>query len=156
MTSRLLTLRGDGWPRIFVPIGVFLAVFGVLNFAELPLAWKDRGGQITRYLDATVGLGPDWVTPTLWLAKGVELALGLVAIYALVRRSTGWLAAAVVGWMAWFTLFTAMDVWAADRAELQEHTVYFVMFSVLLAVIFIVSATRDVLDRIGPGADRPA
>jgi hypothetical protein len=134
---------------MFVPIGIFLAIFGVLNFAELPLGWKDRHAQISRYLDATVGLGADWVMPVLWLAKGTELILGLIAIVALARRSVRWLAAAVVGWMAWFTAFSVMDVWAADRIELQEHTVYFAMFTVLLTVIFVVSAAGRVLDRIG-------
>ncbi|NUT51336.1 MAG: hypothetical protein HOV94_29145 [Saccharothrix sp.] len=133
------------WSRLFLPIGVFLALFGVLNFAELPLGWKDRQQQVGRYLDATLDLGPDWVMPVIWLAKLVELALGLIAIAAVTRRSTRRLAAAVVGWLAWFTLFTAMDVWAADRAELQEHTVYFVMFTLLLGMIHVVSAAERFL-----------
>lgn len=133
------------WSRLFLPIGVFLALFGVLNFAELPLGWKDRQQQVGRYLDATLDLGVDWVAPVIWLAKLVELGLGLVAVVAVLRRSTGWLNAAVVGWLAWFTAFTAMDVWAADRAELQEHTVYFVMFAVLLGLVFVVSAVERVL-----------
>jgi hypothetical protein len=133
------------WSRLFLPIGVFLALFGVLNFAELPLGWKDRQQQVGRYLDATLDLGVDWVMPVIWLAKLVELGLGLVAVVAVLRRSTPWLNAAVVGWLAWFTAFTAMDVWAADRAELQEHTVYFVMFAVLLGLVFVVSAVERVL-----------
>jgi hypothetical protein len=133
------------WSRLFLPVGVFLALFGVLNFAELPLGWKDRQQQVGRYLDATLDLGVDWVMPVIWLAKLVELGLGLVAVVAVLRRSTPWLNAAVVGWLAWFTAFTAMDVWAADRAELQEHTVYFVMFAVLLGLVFVVSAVERVL-----------
>ncbi|XVS62867.1 hypothetical protein ACQPYE_32095 [Actinosynnema sp. CA-299493] len=133
------------WSRLFLPIGVFLALFGVLNAVELPLGWKDRQQQVGRYLDATLGLGADWVLPVIWLVKVVELALGLVAVAAVLRRSTRWLTAAVVGWLGWFTAFTAMDVWAADRAELQEHTVYFVMFAVLLGLIFVVSAVEQVL-----------
>ncbi|MEV8436785.1 hypothetical protein AB0425_05380 [Actinosynnema sp. NPDC051121] len=133
------------WSRLFLPVGVFLALFGVLNFAELPLGWKDRQQQVGRYLDATLDLGVDWVMPVIWLAKLVELGLGLVAVVAVLRRSTRWLNAAVVGWLAWFTAFTAMDVWAADRAELQEHTVYFVMFAVLLGLVFVVSAVERVL-----------
>jgi hypothetical protein len=134
-----------GWSRLFGPIAVFLGLFGVLNFAELPLGWKDRQQQVGRYLDATLHLGADWVTPVIWLVKVVELALGLLALAALLRRSTPWLAAAVVGWLAWFTAFSAMDVWAADRAELQEHTVYFVMFAVLLGMIYLVSAVEGYL-----------
>jgi hypothetical protein len=137
------------WSRLFLPIGVFLALFGVLNFAELPLGWKDRQQQVGRYLDATLDLGVDWVMPVIWLAKLVELGLGLVAVVAVLRRSTPWLNAAVVGWLAWFTAFTAMDVWAADRAELQEHTVYFVMFAVLLGLVFVVSAVERVLSSRG-------
>ena len=133
------------WSRLFLPIGVFLALFGVLNAAELPLGWKDRQQQVGRYLDATVGLGADWVMPVIWSVKVVELALGLIAAAAVLRRSTRWLSAAVVGWLAWFTAFAAMDVWAADRVELQEHTVYFVMFAVLLGLIFAVSAVEQVL-----------
>jgi hypothetical protein len=133
------------WSRLFLPIGVFLALFGVLNAVELPFGWKDRQQQFGRYLDATLGLGVDWVMPVIWLVKLAELALGLVAVVAVLRRSTRWLNAAVVGWLAWFTAFTAMDVWAADRAELQEHTVYFVMFAVLLGLIFVVSAVEQVL-----------
>jgi hypothetical protein len=137
------------WSRLFLPVGVFLALFGVLNFAELPLGWKDRQQQVGRYLDATLDLGVDWVMPVIWLAKLVELGLGLVAVVAVLRRSTPWLNAAVVGWLAWFTAFTAMDVWAADRAELQEHTVYFVMFAVLLGLVFVVSAVERVLSSRG-------
>lgn len=149
MVDKLLGVREAGWPRIFLPIGVFLAAFGVFNFAELPLGWKDRTAQITRYLEATVGLGPDWVPAALWTAKGVELALGILAIVALARRHVGVLASAVLGWMAWFIVFSALDVWAADRAELQEHTVYFVMFSVLLVIVLVVSATSQALARLG-------
>ncbi|WP_170232228.1 hypothetical protein [Saccharothrix saharensis] len=136
---------GVRWSRLFTPIGVFLALFGLLNFAELPLGWKDRQQQVGRYLDATLDLGPDWVLPVIWLAKLVELVLGVIAGAAVVRRSAKWLAAAVLGWLAWFTAFSAMDVWAADRAELQEHTVYFVMFAVLLGLIHVVSAVEQVL-----------
>jgi hypothetical protein len=136
------------WSRLFVPVGVFLGAFGVLNFAELPFGWKDRQEQIGRYLDATVGLGADWVMPVIWFAKLVELALGLVAVAAVVRRSAPWLAGATAGWLVWFTGFSAMDVWAADRAELQEHTVYFAMFAVLLGLIFVVSAAQRVLRRL--------
>jgi hypothetical protein len=145
MVDGPLSGGGTGWSRLFVPIGVFLGAFGVLNFAELPLGWKDRQQQVGRYLDATLDLGADWVMPVIWLAKLVELALGLLAVTALLRRSTRWLAAAVVGWLAWFTAFSAMDVWAADRAELQEHTVYFVMFAVLLGLIFVVAAVERFL-----------
>jgi hypothetical protein len=145
MVDRPVLDGGAAWSRMFLPIGVFLALFGVLNFAELPLGWKDRQQQVGRYLDATLELGADWVMPVIWLAKLVELALGLVAVAAVLRRSTRWLAAAVVGWLAWFTLFTVMDVWAADRVELQEHTVYFVMFAVLLGLIFVVSAVERFL-----------
>lgn len=145
MVDGPLSGSGAGWSRLFVPIGVFLGVFGVLNFAELPLGWKDRQQQVGRYLEATLDLGADWVMPVIWLAKLVELALGLLAVAALARRSTRWLAAAVIGWLAWFTAFSAMDVWAADRAELQEHTVYFVMFAVLLGLIFVVSAVERFL-----------
>lgn len=136
---------GARWSRLFLPIGVFLVLFGVLNAAELPLGWKDRQQQFGRYLDATLGLGVDWVLPLIWLVKLVELALGLVAAAAVLRRSTRWLAAAVIGWLGVFTAFAAMDVWAADRVELQEHTVYFVMFAVLLGLIFVVSAVEQVL-----------
>ncbi|MFC6089103.1 hypothetical protein [Saccharothrix lopnurensis] len=135
-----------GWSRLFLPIGVFLGIFGVFNFAELPLGWKDRQEQVGRYLDATLALGADWVMPVIWLAKLVELALGLLALAATARRDTRWLAAAVVGWLAWFTLFSAVDMWAADRVELQEHTVYFVMFAVLLGMIHVVSAVERFLD----------
>lgn len=151
MSGRLTVDGRTRWSRLFLPVGVFLGAFGVLNFAELPFGWKDRQEQIGRYLDATVGLGADWVMPVIWFAKLVELALGVVAIVALVRRSVRWLAAATAGWLVWFTVFSAMDVWAADRAELQEHTVYFVMFAVLLGLILIVSAAEEVLDRIGTG-----
>ncbi|MGP3955661.1 hypothetical protein ACTWPT_06650 [Nonomuraea sp. 3N208] len=148
MVERLLNVKEAGWPRIFVPIGVFLAAFGVFNFAELPLGWKDRVPQITRYLEATVGLGAEWVPAALWTAKTVELALGVIAIIALVRRHIGLLATAVLGWMAWFISFSALDVWAADRAELQEHTVYFVMFTVLLVILLVVNAARQALQRL--------
>ncbi|MFI9011709.1 hypothetical protein ACIGNX_31180 [Actinosynnema sp. NPDC053489] len=145
MVEGSVSRGGAGWSRLFTPIAVFLALFGVLNFAELPLGWKDRHQQVGRYLDATLGLGADWVTPVIWLAKLAELGLGLVAVVALLTRGTRWLTAAVVGWLAWFTLFSAMDVWAADRAELQEHTVYFVMFAVLLGLVHVVTAVDRVL-----------
>lgn len=128
-----------GWHRVFGPIGVFLAGFGIFNWAELPLGWKDRTEQITRYLDKTVGLGSDWVTPTLWATKSLELTLGLIAVAAVVRRDARWLVASIVGWMSLFTFMTFMDVWAEDRAELQEHTVYFVVFTQLLAIVIVVS-----------------
>jgi hypothetical protein len=127
------------WHWVFAPIGVFLAGFGLLNWAELPLGWKDRTEQITRYLDQTVGLGSEWVTPTLWTAKSLELALGIIAVVALARRDPRWLVASIVGWMTIFTVWTFIDVWAEDRAELQEHTVYFVVFTQLLAIVLMVS-----------------
>ncbi|XVV01755.1 hypothetical protein ACQPW3_30795 [Actinosynnema sp. CA-248983] len=139
-----------GWSRLFVPVALFLAAFGLLNFAELPFGWKDRRQQFGRYLEATLDLGPDWIMPVLWLVKLGELTLGLIAVVALTRRSTRWLAAAVIGWMAVFTAFSVMDIWAADRVELQEHTVYFVMFTVLLVLLFAVSAAerfRVILER---------
>ncbi|MEU4741393.1 hypothetical protein AB0G02_13145 [Actinosynnema sp. NPDC023658] len=145
MADRSVVGAGTGWSRLFSPIAVFLGLFGVLNFVELPLGWKDRQQQVGRYLDATLDLGPDWVLPVIWVVKVVELGLGVLALAALLRRRTRWLAAAVVGWLAWFTAFSAMDVWAADRAELQEHTVYFVMFAVLLGMIHLVTAVEGYL-----------
>lgn len=132
------------WSRIFVPIGVFLAGFGVFNWAELPLGWKDRTEQITRYLDTTVGLGSAWVDPALWTQKSIELALGIVAVVALIRRDTRWLIASIIGWMSIFTFWMFMDIWAEDRAELQEHTVYFVVFTQLLGIIIVVSLAERV------------
>lgn len=128
------------WSPVYYLVGVFIVGFGLFNFVELPLGWKDRIPQITTYLEATVGLGGSWARPVLWAQKLVELALGLVAAAALLRRDVRLLAASIVGWMLVFTFWTFMDVWAADRAELQEHTVYFAAFSQLLLLIVVVSA----------------
>lgn len=138
------------WHRLFLPIGVFLAGFGVFNWAELPLGWKDRTEQITRYLNNTVGWGSEWVGPVLWTQKSVELALGIMAIVALVRRDVRWLVASIVGWMGVWTYSSFLDVWAEDRAELQEHTVYFVVFTLLLAIVFVVSVADQAARRLWP------
>jgi Putative peptidoglycan binding domain len=144
------------WSRIFLLIGVFLMVFSLTNFIELPLGWKDRVPQFTRYLNATLGLGSAWVMPTLWLVKGVEAALGIIALVGLVRRNPYILMACIAGWMIECTGFTFMDVWAADRAELVEHTTYFVLFAQLLATVFLVgiaSRIRPWLQRHNPDPD---
>ena len=135
------------WNRFYVVIGSFLTVFGVMNFAELLFGWKDRTEQFTRYLSKTFAplLGFDaaqGVDPALWAMKSVELVLGLVALAGVVsawrgvfRAATRYLAAATSGWLIVFTGMSAMDIWAADRAELQEHTLYFVGFAMLLLVV---------------------
>ena len=130
----------NAWHQVFALIAVFLVVFGLMNFAELPLGWKDRTEQINRYLSATVGLGSEWVLPALWVMKTVEGLLGLAALVGLIRRDARWVAASIVGWMAIMTGFAAMDVWAADRAELQEHTVYFAAFALMLMIVVVLQA----------------
>ncbi len=135
--------RTTYWHHGFAAIALFLIVFGLFNFAELPLGWKDRGPQISRYLAATVGLGPEWVPAALWLTKGVEGLLGLAALVGLLRRDSRWLVATLVGWLGVMIGFSVMDVWAADRAELQEHTLYFAGFAQLLMVLIVLeTATR--------------
>lgn len=136
------------WHRVFVPIAVFIAGFGVFNWAELPLGWKDRTEQITRYLNNTVGWGSEWVDPVLWTQKSIELVLGIIAVVALVRRDVRWLVASLVGWLGVWTVMSFVDVWAEDRAELQEHTVYFVVFTLLLAIVFVVSLADNVARRL--------
>lgn len=135
------------WNGFLLGIGVFMASFGVMNFAELVFGWKDRHEQFQRYLSKTVASAFDFdaqsaVTPVLWTVKSVELVLGLVALVAVAaairgnaERATRWLALSIAGWMVEFTAMTMMDVWAADRVELQEHTLYFVGFAMLLLVI---------------------
>lgn len=134
----------SGWSHAYYLVGVFVLGFGLFNFAELPLGWKDRVPQVTTYLEATVELGPEWVLPAIWTQKLVELALGLVAAAGLVRRNVQLLTVSIIGWMMVFTLWTFMDVWAADRAELQEHTLYFTAFAQLLILIGVVSVADSV------------
>lgn len=151
------------WNRFYVGIGAFLTIFGVMNFAELLLGWKDRTEQFTRYLSKTLAplLGfdaPDGVAPALWTTKSIELALGLIALAGVVsacRRNVPaamrWLAAATTGWLIVFSGMSAMDVWAADRAELQEHTLYFIGFAMLLFVVlgvYLASRLADALPRL--------
>ena len=136
--------RTAEWNQVFLVIGLFLTVFGLLNFAELPLGWKDRMPQISRYLEATVGLGSAWAGPVLWANKSVEALLGLAALLGLLRRDVRWLVASIVGWMGVFIGFTVMDVWAADRAELEEHTLYFAGFAQLLMVIVVLQTVASV------------
>jgi hypothetical protein len=157
MSSRI------SWDRFYVVIGSFLVIFGIMNFAELLLGWKDRTEQFTRYLSKTVAplLGfdaADGVQPALWGVKSVELLLGLVALAGTVAAWRGSyriamrvLAVATSGWLVVFSGMSAMDVWAADRAELQEHTLYFVGFAMLLLVVLGVYLARrlsDVLPRL--------
>jgi hypothetical protein len=125
-------------------IGVFLLVFGVFDFVELPLGWKDGILQVTRYLEATVGLDAGWVLLALWAQKLVELALGVVAALSLIRRDARRLAAGIGGWMVVFTFWAFMDIWAADRVELQEHAVYFAVFALLLVLIPVLQVVRGV------------
>lgn len=134
---------GTAWHGAFALIGLFLVVFGIMNFAELPLGWKDRTEQVTRYLTTTVGLGPEWVRPALWVQKAIEASFGVLALVGLVRRNTRWLVASIGGWMLVFTGWAAMDVWAADRAELQEHTLYFAAFCQMLIAIVVLPVARD-------------
>ena len=147
------------WNQLFLLVGLFLAVFGLMNFAELPLGWKDRVPQISRYLAATVGLGAEWATPVLWATKSVEATLGLAAVIGLLRRDVRWLIASLLGWLGVFIGFSALDVWAADRAELQEHTLYFAGFAQLLVVVVVLQAVGRVsawLRRELPAADAEA
>jgi hypothetical protein len=132
------------WHQVFALVALFLVVFGLMNFAELPLGWKDRTEQISRYLAATVGLGPEWALPTLWAMKGLEALLGVAALIGLIRREARWVTASIVGWMAVMIGFAAMDVWAADRAELQEHTLYFAAFAQMLMVVIVLRAVGGI------------
>ncbi|MEV2275494.1 hypothetical protein AB0I72_07895 [Nocardiopsis sp. NPDC049922] len=146
------------WHWAFALIGAFMVLFGVLNFAELPLGWKDRTDQIGGYLDATVGLGPEWVPATLWGMKSIELLLGLVALVAVARRDPRFLVAAILGWMVVMTGMAGMDIWANDRAELQEHTVYFAAFAQLLIVVValgLVRPARHLLARLDRTVEEP-
>ncbi|MDP9375019.1 MAG: hypothetical protein M3Q65_21740 [Chloroflexota bacterium] len=141
------------WHHAFTAIALFLIVFGLFNFAELPLGWKDRGPQISRYLAATVGLGPAWVPAALWLTKSVEGLLGLAALVGLLRRDSRWLVATLVGWQGVMIGFSVMDVWAADRAELQEHTLYFAGFAQLLMVLIVLETATRVARWLRPRAE---
>lgn len=132
------------WNPILMLLGVFLALFGILNFLELPLGWKDRNDQVARYLGATVGAGPGWVLPVLWAQKSVEGVLGVLALGGLVRRDARLVIAAIVGWMTIMCGFVFMDVWAADRAELQEHTVYFGIFALMLMIVVVLQTMQAV------------
>jgi len=128
------------WHQVFTLIALFLVMFGLLNFAELPLDWKDRTEQISRYLAATMGLGPEWALPALWAMKGLEALLGLTALIGLIRHEVRWVTASIVGWMTVMIGFAALDVWAADRAELQEHTLYFAAFAQMLTIVVVLVA----------------
>lgn len=130
--------------QVFALIALFLVVFGLMNFAELPLGWKDRTEQISRYLGATVGLGPNWALPTLWAMKGLEALLGVAALIGLIRREVRWVTASIVGWMTVMIGFAAMDIWAADRAELQEHTLYFAAFAQMLMIVVVLRAVDGI------------
>ena len=129
------------WDRTHLLVALFVAAFGIANFLELPLAWKDRTDQVATYLEATggfgVGLGIAAIPALLWTMKGIELALGLVAVAGAARRSPQLVVASVVGWMGVFLTWTVLDVWAADRAETQEHTLYFAAFSQLLLLVLV-------------------
>lgn len=144
LKAKITGCKTSGWSCAYSLIGFFILGFGLFNFAELPLGWKDRIPQVTTYLEVTVGLGPEWVLPTLWAQKLVELTLGLVAALSLVRRDVRLLTLSIVGWMLVFTFWTFMDVWAADRAELQEHTLYFTAFAQLLILIGVVTIADNV------------
>jgi hypothetical protein len=126
------------WSRLFVLVALFLGVFGLMNFAELPLGWKDRVPQISHFLAVTVHLGPQWAKQVLWLTKTSEGLLGLLAIVGLVRRDVRWLLASIAGWMVMMIGYSFMDVWAADRAELLEHSSYFAAFAMMLTVVIVV------------------
>jgi uncharacterized membrane protein len=88
------------WDWAFLFIGAFMVIFGVINFAELPL-----------------------------------------------------------GWMIVMTGMTTMDIWVDDRAELQEHTVYFAAFAQLLIVVIVlglVTPAADLVARLrNTGVPRP-
>ncbi|MCP3757043.1 hypothetical protein [Streptomyces sp. TBY4] len=70
--------------------------------------------------------------------------MGILALVALLRKNAMLLICVIAGWMAQFTFFAAMDVWAADRGELQEHTVYFVVFTQLLATVLVIALAARV------------
>lgn len=143
--------RPMGWHWAFWFVGAFLVLFGLLNFAELPLGWKDRVPQISRYLAATFDLGPQWALPTLWFLKAAEGLLGLLALVGLLRRDTRCLVAAVLGWLVVFAGYSGMDVWADDRLELLEHSLYFAGFSLLLLVLLVLSVLGGVLATLSAG-----
>lgn len=146
--------RRARWTRVILLIAVFLAVFGIANFLELPLGWKDRHDQVARYLSATVSLGNAWVLPVLWAQKIIEGALGMLALAGALRRDVRLVTASVVGWMAVMTTFTFMDVWAADRGELQEHTVYFGIFALMVMVIAVAGRTESPIHALTGNASR--
>lgn len=150
--SRSIQTAADrAWNPILVLLAVFLALFGILNFLELPLGWKDRTDQIERYLAATVGAAPAWVAPVLWAQKILEGMLGVLALAGLARRDMRLVTAAIAGWMAIMCGFVLMDVWAADRAELQEHTVYFGIFALMFMIVAVLETMRTLG---GPDARR--
>lgn len=130
------------WHELVTLIAVFIGVFGLANFLELPLGWKDRQEQIGTYLDATIGSAPGLILPLLWAQKCVEGALGLMALTGLLRRSVRLVTASIAGWMVVMIGFAFADVWAADRKELQEHTVYFGIFALMFMVIVGVRAIQ--------------
>lgn len=139
------------WTRAHYLFAGFLAIFGLLNFAELPFGWKDRTEQFTRYLDKAFGLGSDWATPALWGMKSVELVLGTIAVLALTRRRVDWLALVTGAWMIVFTGMSVMDMRVADRAELLEHSSYFAAFSIMLVAILALSVGNrltEILSRL--------
>lgn len=118
-------------------LGLYLSVFWLLNTVEkfVPSFGKDRWDQIARYL-SHFEISSDFVYPTLWTFGIFEGAAALTAILSLITSNpTQWLKRCLNLSLFIMILFTVGDVVAADRLELQEHSLYFMVFIVSLFIV---------------------
>lgn len=123
---------GEYWHRYHLPVGVFLIAFGVTGLLGTLIGWRSRHHEIADYLDATVGLGAGAATPLLIWIKLVELLLTLTVLAGVLRRRDVWFLPALIGWIAGFSFFCVLDVWAGKTGRLAEHGIYVLAFGLLL------------------------
>jgi hypothetical protein len=151
------------WHRFHYPIGVFLVAYGTAGVLLLVIGWGDRHREMATYLSKTIGpqiFGLSIATPTLLVAKLVEVLLTLLALAGLMRRRDVWYLPALFGWIGGFAAFCVLDLWSGRFGGLAEHVLYLLGFLILLAVSFTLGVKVRVSQAeqgpIAPAQDRPA
>jgi hypothetical protein len=116
----------------------------MLNTLEkwVPGFGKDRFVLISQYLKA-FGLGSEWVTPTLVTFGVVEATAAILAISAFLKGiDRGHLVSSLLVSIDLMTSFIVGHIVAAERAQLQVHTIYTTMFLLGLQAVISLSDRR--------------
>ncbi|TNY36002.1 hypothetical protein EIO00_15050 [Thermomonospora catenispora] len=144
------TRRTAGFHRFHLPIGIFLAAYGLTSLISSFLGWDAHLREMSDYL------GEDAAAPALIAVKAVQVLLVLVTVMGLLRRRDVWFLAASCGWTAGFAVFCVLDGVGGTMTGLVEHGVYLVGFAFLLCLSYALGVkARVAARRAGPDGDEP-